>query len=393
MSLAMGTKPREKAGERYRGVYFRELDAPHNGKPDRAWEIIYRGVHGKTVTEKVGRSSQGMTARKAYEVLNLRKATVANGEEPQRKTGSPTLDDCWELYRTWATQQGKHIGPEENRYQRHLQPPFGGRRLIHIDPSDVATFKAEKLKADKPLSPQSVKHILALARRIVAHALEVKKRYRDMNPFEFNEKRGTSLGKLNNERVRFFTTEEAHALLEELSKRSQQLHDMAFLSLHTGLRATEIFGLKGADVHPDTSIIHVTSKGGNRELVHVDDPDGSLFKMLASYVNEPDSLLFPARSGKRIVTISDTFPRACAALGLNTDFTPDENKATFHTLRHTFASWLAQDGSVTLYQLQALMRHRRIEMTQRYAHLVPEEISAKQSVIRNRLSSCSSPSS
>jgi len=378
IGLLMGTKPRQKAGERYRGVYFRELDALHGSRPDRVWEIIYRGLNGKTVTEKVGRSSQGMTARKAYEALNQRKATVASGEEPQRKAGSPTLDDCWELYRTWAEQQGKHLQPEEARYRLHLAAPFGGRKLINIDPSDVATFKADKLQT---LSPQSVKHVLALARRVVAHALEVKRRWRDMNPFEFNEKRGTSVGNLNNERVRFFTSAEVQALLEELERHSQQLHDMSLLSLRTGLRATEIFGLTGADIQPEHGVIHLTGKGGKREVVRVHDPDGSLFGMLKNYVTEPGALLFRARNGKRIVTLSDTFQRVCTALGLNQEDTPSTMKVTFHTLRHTFASWHAQSGKVTLYELQTLLRHKRVEMTQRYAHLIPEELSAKQTVI------------
>jgi integrase len=40
----------------------------------------------------------------------------------------------------------------------------------------------------------------------------------------------------------------------------------------------------------------------------------------------------------------------------------------FHDLRHTFASRAAMSG-VDLYTLQALMRHRSPQMTQRYAHL------------------------
>ena len=38
-------------------------------------------------------------------------------------------------------------------------------------------------------------------------------------------------------------------------------------------------------------------------------------------------------------------------------------------MRHTFASWLAQSGKVTLMELQKLMRHKNITMTMRYAHL------------------------
>ena len=53
-------------------------------------------------------------------------------------------------------------------------------------------------------------------------------------------------------------------------------------------------------------------------------------------------------------------------------------------MRHTFASWLAQSGKVTLMELQKLMRHKNITMTMRYAHLFPDR-KAKSSIIGEML--------
>ncbi|WP_279076161.1 tyrosine-type recombinase/integrase, partial [Bilophila wadsworthia] len=58
---------------------------------------------------------------------------------------------------------------------------------------------------------------------------------------------------------------------------------------------------------------------------------------------------------------------------------------TLHTMRHTFASWLAQSGKVTLMELQKLMRHKNITMTMRYAHLFPGQESEKLSIIGDML--------
>ena len=42
----------------------------------------------------------------------------------------------------------------------------------------------------------------------------------------------------------------------------------------------------------------------------------------------------------------------------------------FHTLRHTFASWLVQKGQ-PIYTVSKLLGHRGIKHTERYAHLAP----------------------
>jgi integrase len=83
--------------------------------------------------------------------------------------------------------------------------------------------------------------------------------------------------------------------------------------------------------------------------------------------------LFPARDGSQLseTSVSKTFPRSVKTLGFNENVTDDRQKVVFHTLRHTFASWLAIDG-VPLYTISKLMGHSSIEMTMRYAHLCPD---------------------
>ena len=49
------------------------------------------------------------------------------------------------------------------------------------------------------------------------------------------------------------------------------------------------------------------------------------------------------------------------------------HKLHFHSLRHTFASWLVQDG-VSLYEVQKLLGHSNIAVTQVYSHLQPETL-------------------
>ena len=73
--------------------------------------------------------------------------------------------------------------------------------------------------------------------------------------------------------------------------------------------------------------------------------------------------VFPNSKGKWFVNFTHYWYRIRKKSGL------DEKGYRFHDLRHTFANHLASSGEVDISTLKELLRHRSIEMTQRYAHL------------------------
>ena len=93
------------------------------------------------------------------------------------------------------------------------------------------------------LAGQTVNNIFSFMRSAINRAVATGM-WSGVNPL--STKGGTwKMVKANNERLRFLTREEAKSLLDDLEKRHPQLHDMALLSLRTGLRPTEIFKLAG----------------------------------------------------------------------------------------------------------------------------------------------------
>ncbi|MBN2060747.1 MAG: tyrosine-type recombinase/integrase [Deltaproteobacteria bacterium] len=55
--------------------------------------------------------------------------------------------------------------------------------------------------------------------------------------------------------------------------------------------------------------------------------------------------------------------------------TDRRQRLTFHSLRHTYASWLVMQGT-PLYTVQLLLGHKSMSMTMRYSHLAPDTLKA-----------------
>jgi len=365
------------SSKKYQGVYYREsIEVKHQGKPDRIYWITWYHA-GKKQWLKIGSASGGITeeyaSRRRIDIINK----LNLGENPDlltRKKGA-TVGDIVAAYFEWRKAEGKHTTADKNRYDLHLKPVIGTTAVHAIAPEQLDALKIELLGK---LSSSTTKKAFSLMRAAVNLAIK-RKKYIGVNPFSAQS--DFSMPKEKNQRIRYFAPPEADALLEELEKRSTQLYHMAVVALHTGMRATEIFGIKGSDVHDKDHVAIITAKGGERETVFL-PPD--VLAILASYRTTPDALIFPDKKGNRIKNVSDTFNRAVNALGLNNTTDP-LLQVTFHTLRHTFASWLAQSGKVTLLELKELMRHKRIEMTMRYAHLIPDKQREKLSIISDAI--------
>ena len=81
-----------------------------------------------------------------------------------------------------------------------------------------------------------------------------------------------------------------------------------------------------------------------------------------------EELLFTDSNGNRMRRPSKIFAAVIDALGLNEGVTDARQKLTFHSLRHTYASWLVDRG-IGLYDVQKLLGHRSSVLTERYSHL------------------------
>ncbi|MBU1040172.1 MAG: site-specific integrase [Proteobacteria bacterium] len=347
------------------GVYYRESSARvHSGKPDRAFVVWYIDAQKKGHWHTVGWMSEGITERYAIAKRQELLGQVAQGKSPALRR-SYTVGDAVMLYSDWARAEGKGIDIEMSRYQTGLKADLDAVPVASITTHMLSQLKAKLLKR---LAPGSVKHCFSFIRRCIYHAIS-ESRYSGTNPLATKKDSKWKMPRVQNDGVRYFSPEEARNLLAELAKTSALVHDMSLLSLKTGLRSTEIFSIRRQDIDKDAGLIHFTGKDGDREFVHATE---DIIEMLLAYKRKPGSLVFQAKNGGELSWgIPKSFERAVARLKFNEGVTDPRHKVWFHTWRHTFASWLAQSGQVTLLELKEAMRHKSIAMTERYAHLIP----------------------
>ncbi|MCP4747205.1 MAG: tyrosine-type recombinase/integrase [Desulfobacteraceae bacterium] len=244
---------------KYPGVYYRNsLKKKHNGRPDKCFYVSYRNGAGKFVREKVGWASEGYSAEMATHIRFERLRKIRHGKElPDRKKKELTFAQAWKRYDQWLETGRKHTYDDRNRYKNHIKRRFGSKSLSQITTDNLEKFKQDLL-TKKQLSPATTKHVLVIIRQVY-NKMNAWKLYNGNSPTK-----GLKMPKLNNKRVRFLTKEEADKLLEAVKKKSHQVWEMSLLSLHTGMRANEIFSLLWGHINFQNASIHIADPKGGR---------------------------------------------------------------------------------------------------------------------------------
>ncbi len=351
---------------KYSGVYYREsADRSFNSRPDRCFDITYKDQRGKKIWEKVGWASEGYSAQLAADIRAKRVQAVRHGDElPKEKKKELTFGELWTRYEQWLQTNRKHPQDDRGRYHTHLEPRFKDKTLSKITPFDLEKLKSDLRKSE--LADATVKHVIVVVRQMFNKAINWGL-WKGENPV-----RRVKLPRLQNKRERFLSFEEAGKLLNELGRVSSQLRDMASLSLYTGMRAGEIFNMRWTHIDLENDLIHIADpKGGDPRKAFIVPQVKEMLERLKNDNGPPEQYVFRSRKGGQIVEVSKAFGRMVDRLGLNEGITDRRQKVTFHTLRHTFASWLALRGTPIL-TIKELMGHKTLAMTERYAHLMPD---------------------
>ena len=362
------------------GVRYRKhKNRKHGVKFDQYFAIRYQH-DGKRHEEGLGWASESWSAEKAaIQLAELKKASTtgegattlaekrehAKNRKQARATEGRTFDEIFtKLYfpQAKSDKDPQSYNREKSLFKNWLSPVIGNFPLKAIAP--IHLEKIKKNMRDAELSVRTVHYALAVTRQV----------------FNWSHRNGFFAGdnpvskvkkpKVDNKRLRFLTRKEADILMKTLKIESPETWETALLSLHCGLRPSEIFGLTWIDIDTGKGqIIAKDTKNTKTRVAYMTTEVREMF--LRKTPGKANELIYPGPGGNVRREVSRAFERVVKELGLNDGVTDRRDKVVFYTLRHTYASWLVQQGE-DLYVVKERLGHSSLQMTERYAHLAPD---------------------
>jgi integrase/recombinase XerD len=241
------------------------------------------------------------------------------------------------------------------------------KSLLEVTQGDIQRYLAYRFPSSKP---RSISRLIASLRRLYRFALRENKISIDPTLQIESPKLPRSLPKSLSE-------EEVESLLnapnpnDSLGQRDRAMLELLYAS---GLRVSELVGLKVTEVSLSDGVVRATGKGSKTRLVPLGE---EAVEWIARYLNEsrPEILqrrlsdsLFVTQRGECMTRQAFWYliKRYALLVGIHKPISP-------HVLRHAFATHLLNHGA-DLRVVQMLLGHADISTTQIYTHVARERL-------------------
>ena len=296
---------------------------------------------------------------------------------------SKTIEEAWRLWLADCEANNLEFGTVRQRrqhLQHHVLPFIGRQRLSSLTMPLVYGFESKLRNNGRSLPLRrkvltNLKTMLSFAQgrglvaQNVARGVRIKA-----------DTRETAGGPLR-AGVDFPTMAELNTMIENATGRRRPF---IITAIFTGMRLSELRGLRWSDVDLDAGQIHVRqradqwlnigptkSKAGMRDIPLAPLVVNTLRQWRAECPVGKLDLVFPNTVGN-IEAMGDIHSRCWVPLQIKCGFTTDtgEPRYNFHMLRHAAASLFIKYLGWSPKRLQAVMGHASINMTfDRYGHL------------------------
>ena len=339
---------------------------PLKQRPDGIWwyRIYADGTRtGRRVMVTLPAGTTAAEAKRIYK-KELAKAAARQGRPGLRNL---TVEDAFDEYLKDVAPSvtESSLAAYRNSFS-HLSEAFGSRKIEALRPSDISAYKTRRLAAGA--AARSVNHDLTRLRSVVTKMVAWQWLERDPLP------KGTiDPLPVDSDKTSWFTAEEWAAFIGVLDHedtpgpiwaRRRSAAAYYRVLLYTGCRRMEPSALRWKHIDLQGRRISIPQeKTGEEKTLQISKALEAVIRSLPR--GTPDAFLLTMPDGKpwTINAVVDAFDFAASEVDLRDDL-------TCHSIRHTFASWLAMIG-IPILTISRLLGHSSITMTQRYAHLSP----------------------
>jgi len=376
-----------------------------NGEPREAWIVDYKDRDGSRCIETFDKKKDA-DARHAEVKVDVRAGVHI---APRKSVTVKEAGESWIKAAEGAGLERATIAQYRQHLDLHIVPFVGTVKLSELNASSVRKFADELHAAEQPRSPALIRKIIVSLGSLIADAQEqglaARNPVRDLHRGQQRGKKRRAerrqKGKLK-VGVDIPTPAEIKAILAHVQGRWRPL---LMTAIFTGLRASELRGLRWRDVDLRQGVIHVRQRADRyNEIGRPKSEAGEravpLPPLAANTLREwklqsKGDLVFANGVGK-IESLANIINRGLIPAQVRGGVTVratdaagkpmvDENgkpllKAKYtglHVLRHFYASWCINrrvDGGLELPAklVQQRLGHSSIIMTQdRYGHLFP----------------------
>lgn len=301
-------------------------------------------ARGERIERTLPAGSTRADARALEAALVRRAIENASGRKPTR-----LIDEA--IARWDADARALKSYQNDLRYRIDVVRGYTTGKTLDDLPDVAERIKTAGRKAE--LSPAAINRYLAILRR-VGNLCE-KWGWTD-KPL------GRRIELLTGEQSRhvYLTPEEVGRLAD--AARLPVVRDFIVFAALTGLRRSEILGLRPEQIRGGAVVLDAHTKSGKPRIVPL-PPEA--VEIAAQHV--------PWQLGAPL--LNKVFREAREAAGMA--------HVRLHDLRHTYASWLAQDGA-SMAAIRDLLGHSSLSVTSRYAHLARPDLDAVTQGLRVR---------
>lgn len=359
----MPKAPRHKTN--YKGVTYH---VRQDGA--RTFYIRYRRLGSSKVIEE--KTTAGTAAQAAQVRLRRMDGGASNAENREKQK--------WTISKLWAdylAEKGSYPSEytETKLVELYVLPIVGARRPDEITGKDIDKIRkvagaervrkiSGKKKKGRPASDRArtVDYALRLLKRIAKHGGDTGKTSGLTVKIKLKDGR---------KRTGYLTPAQFVDLFSAAASDDNKISGgVVILAAITGLRKGEIFNLQWSDIDFERGYIELRGTKGAKlagDEVEYLPLSQAAKDFLSSLPRYESSYVFPGQNGGRRSNITRAWERIKEKAKLPDNF-------RFHDLRHAYATAMAESKDIDLRELQKLLRHRSINMTMRYAHIIDERL-------------------